>query len=412
MGKLRVLYIQHAGSLGGSIRSLAYTLEALNKDEIEPIVAFLYSNPELMESYKKLGIKTIIGHGIHEFPHTTLWWYPLYSPLGVWGLLKSILEFYPSAKRTERMIKEIQPDIVHLNSLALAPSAWGARMVGVPLVWHVREPVAKGHIGLRKLFLEKLVLRWADEIIFISSYDRERLVKGRRGVVVSNFVDFKKFDSRISGTKVRKEMGLDMGEKIILFLGGRTAVKGIFPLLKSLSLVKEKIPEMHCIIAAGEYMPSNRIISRIARKLLPLVGYGTVNQRINNMLAEKSMLQYVHLLPWRDDVEQLIASSNVVVFPAVEPHFARPAIEAAAMAKPIVASRIGGVEELVEDRVTGFLVPPGDEKALAGALVTILKNDKTAMDMGMRGLERAKKKYSTENVKRIEEAYRAVYSKY
>ena len=84
------------------------------------------------------------------------------------------------------------------------------------------------------------------------------------------------------------------------------------------------------------------------------------------------MEPWVRLLPFRPDPERLNAAADLVVFPSTLPHFARPVIEAGAMAVPVVASRLGGVEELVEDGMTGILVPPGDPAALGDAIARVL----------------------------------------
>jgi glycosyltransferase involved in cell wall biosynthesis len=194
---------------------------------------------------------------------------------------------------------------------------------------------------------------------------------------------------------------------VILFLGARGVIKGIFPLLEAMPLVKKSVPEAQCIIAGGEYRFSGRLSSRIARQVFPLVGWGTVAQRVDKLMDRYSLHDYVHMLPWREDVERLLAASDVVAFPSVQPHFARPVIEAGAMAKPVVASRIGGVEELVEDGETGLLAPPGNAVALAEALVGILRDREEAKRLGEEGFRLSRQRYdASENIARIAGIYR------
>ena len=92
---------------------------------------------------------------------------------------------------------------------------------------------------------------------------------------------------------------------------------------------------------------------------------------------------------FRSDVERLVAASDLVVFPSVVPHFARPAIEAGAMAKPVVASRLGGVEEVVQHGRTGLLVPPNDPAALADGIVSVLTDEDLAGRLGEQGYRQA-----------------------
>ncbi len=411
IGPYRILFIQHAGSLGGSVNSLAYLVEALDSITYETLIACIDDNESVIDVYRTRGINAFHYPGISSFPHTTLGWYRLYNPMAIAGLIKRTIAFWPSIKATRNLIESVNPDIVHLNSLVLAASAIGVRNSGVPLVWHVREPVHPGHFGFRKALLSFLVARLADEAIFISDFDQRQLTKGRKGIVVHNFVNFSRFDNALDGASTKAELGLPPEAKVVLFLGGQGMVKGIFPLLEALPIVKEHVPEMHCLIGGGQREPSRRISSRIARKVFPIIGYGTVAQRVEKCLNLYNMHGYVHMLPWREDVPQLIAASDVVVFPSVQPHFARPVIEAGAMAKPVVASRIGGVEELVEDGVTGLLVKSGDGNALANALIKVLRDAELAKSLGAAGLERARARYSPSNMRLIEGIYQKLLAR-
>jgi len=398
----RILYIHHGGCLGGAVCSLAYLIEGLDRQRYEPVVACIYPSPEVLTSYRQAGAEAFFVAGIREFGHTTGGWYPLYSPLGLWNLIIRLFSFYPSVIRTEKMVRDLKPSVVHLNSLVLAPSAIGAKKAGVPIVWHIRESVVDGHFGVRKWLLGRLVEWCADEVIFISSDNRLRLVGDRKvGTLIPCFVDFRRFDHTLDGTAVRDELGLSREAKVVLFLGGRGVIKGVFPLLEALPEVKKQVPDMHCIIAGGQYVASGRLTSRIARRVLPLVGWGTVAQRVDKLMDREAMHDYVHMLPWREDVERLIAASDVLVFPSTEPHFSRPVVEAGAMAKPVVASRIGGVEELVEENETGILVEPGDARELAQALTkTLCSQDASAM-MGQLALQRARKSHDAATAVRI-----------
>lgn len=394
--KSKILYIHHAGCFGGAFTSLVYMIEGIDQQNFDPVVACIYPTTDVLEQCRQAGAEAFFIPGIREFGHTTGGWYPLYSPIGLYSLINRLFYFYPSIKHTKELVEDVKPDVVHLNSLVLAPSAIGAKKTGVPIVWHVRESVVNGHFGLRKRLLRKLLISCSDEIIFISADNRTQILGSQKaGTLIPDFVDFKRFDHSISGKATRDELGIQQEDKIILFLGGRGVIKGIFPLLKALPKVKMQVSQMHCIIACGEYVPSGRLVSRIARRLLPLINYGTVAQRVDKLMDHDNMHGYVHMLPWREDIELLIAASDVVVVPSVKPHFARPVVEAGAMAKPVVASRIGGVEETVEDNKTGILVEPENAEELAKALITILSSKEIAETMGQQALRHARYYYDS-----------------
>ncbi|HEX3053638.1 MAG TPA: glycosyltransferase family 4 protein [Aggregatilineaceae bacterium] len=402
----KILYIQHAGALGGSCMSLLFLIQGLDRTKYEPIVACIHDTSAVLDLYRSHDIETFFWPGITPFEHTTLGWFPLYDPLAVTRLARQIRRFLPSAHATQQLVKSVRPDVVHLNSLVLAPSALGVRRAGIPLIWHVREPVHHGHVGLRRRFLARLFMRLADEGIFISAFDQQQLTGGKKGTVVHNFVDFTRFDYSLNGETVRAELNLAPGARLVLFLGGQSVVKGIFPLLQAMALVRDAVPEAHLAVGSGAYTPSGRLLSRIARTVLPLVGSGTVAQRVDKLIAQNAMQDRVHLLSWRSDVPRLLAASDVLVFPSVAPHFARPVVEAGAMKKPVVASRIGGVEELVVHEETGLLVPPNDPVRLADALIRILTQPDEAQKMGKNGRQHALSRFNAEtNIKATTAAY-------
>ena len=108
------------------------------------------------------------------------------------------------------------------------------------------------------------------------------------------------------------------------------------------------------------------------------------------------------------NIPDLIASSEAVVFPSTKPHFARPVIEAYAMAKPAIASDVEGMDEIIEHNKTGLLVKKNDPKALAMAINVICSNKKLREKMGENGYLNAKKYFSISNINKIIMIYNSI----
>ena len=104
---------------------------------------------------------------------------------------------------------------------------------------------------------------------------------------------------------------------------------------------------------------------------------------------------HLRFLGVRRDVPQLIAATDIIVFPSTVPHFARPVIEASAMAKPVIASDIGGPRELVVPDETGLLIPPDNPEKLATAIVSLLDDPEMMTQMGEKGYQRATNKFDS-----------------
>jgi glycosyltransferase involved in cell wall biosynthesis len=405
----RILYVSHSSAPGGSLLSLRYLLEGLDRDRYEPVVACIHRVPEVMEPFRALGVETLHAPGISILPHTTGGWDPLTTPFGLLRASRAVRSFGASARATAELVRRVRPDLVHLNSLVLAPSAAGAKAAGVPVVWHVRESVHPGHAGVRRRWLGRALRRWADEAVFISHDDRRRLTGGDFGVVIPNFVDHRRFDRTLDGSAVRAELGVPPDAPLVLHFGGVSVLKGGHVLLPALPRARRELPGLHALVAGAEAPWSRSPVARAARAVLPLLGTGTERQRFLRAHRDGGMEEWVHLLPFRPDPERLIAAADVVVFPSTLPHFARPVIEAGAMAKPVVASRLGGVEELVDDGRTGLLVPPGDAEALGAAIARVLRDPELARRMGEAGYADSLRKYARgPNLERLLAVYEAV----
>lgn len=396
--------------MGGSVMSLLYLIQKLDRNRYTPVVACLGPDSGVTEFYREHGLETLSCTGLSILPHTTGGWFPLYNPRALVQLAMTILRFPESVRATQWLIREVKPDLVHLNSVVLVPSAIGAARMGVPVVWHVREAVVRGHLGLRRFLTRRWLDRIPAEVIFISSDERRLTFRDRKGIYIPNFVDFKRFDRELDGTECRRELGLAPDDQVVLFLGGLSIIKGIHPFLEAMCVEHARNPRIHALVGAGVSPSSPSWIARLARIILPLVGRPTTRQRAMAFMEKHQMKEYVHLLPFRRDVERLLAASDILVFPSIAPHFGRPVIEAGAMGKPVVASRIGGVEELVEDGKTGLLVPPGDAVALTDALHRLLIDPATAKRMGESGHTRAYSLYNADvNAERTIATYDRIF---
>jgi glycosyltransferase involved in cell wall biosynthesis len=379
----RILYVDHSSGPGGAHLSLRMLVQALDRDRYTPVVACLHDVPGLLQGFRDAGAQALHAPGISIVPHTTGGWDPLLTPLGAGRAARAAAGFVPAARATERLVRRTGAALVHLNSLVLAPSAAGARAAGARVVWQVRESVHPGHLGVRRRLLGRALARWADETVFISHDDRLRLTGGRGGIVIPNFVDHTRFHRGLDGAAVRAELGIPAVAPLVLFLGGVSAIKGAHVLLRALALARPRVPGLHALLVGAERPWSRGLAARAARGVLPLLGTGTERQRF--LRLHRGMEEWARLLPFRPDPERLMAAADLVVFPSTVPHFARPVIEAGAMARPVVASRLGGVEELVDDGRTGILVPPADPGALADAIVRILLDPPLARALGEAG---------------------------
>jgi glycosyltransferase involved in cell wall biosynthesis len=196
---------------------------------------------------------------------------------------------------------------------------------------------------------------------------------GRPVQVVSSFVADEVIDE---GASIPRPKFLPAGDGFILFVGTLSRHKGLHALLEAYARL-EKSPPLVLIGARHKTTPEN----------LPT---GTV------MVSESSHEEV--MAAWRH--------CGIAVVPSLWPEpFGLVAVEAMASGRPVVASDMGGLSEIVENGVTGLLVPPGDPAALATAMKRLIDDPKLAADLGAAGRERARMFMATTFADRLERVY-------
>jgi glycosyltransferase involved in cell wall biosynthesis len=118
---------------------------------------------------------------------------------------------------------------------------------------------------------------------------------------------------------------------------------------------------------------------------LVFVGKGDLDVDLRAEALQIEANGKVKFLGWRDDVAEIMQIFDIFVLPSLNEGMGRVLVEAMAAGKPVVASRVGGIPDLVKDEKTGLLVPPGDENALANAIMRLANNRTEARRMGTAG---------------------------
>jgi glycosyltransferase involved in cell wall biosynthesis len=395
----RILYIHHGGTLGGAPLSLLFLLKQLDRTHYEPHV-LMTREGAAVELYRQARIPVTIAPDLSDFSHTELVWY---GNALLWQLPSHLAQFLPSIRATRRYLAHFQPDLVHLNTSALAASAIACRQAGVPTVWHIREPLAKGYAGIRRRWLQKQVAQ-AQRVIAISQFDASRLLPSPNVRVVYNFVDFQQFDYRLPQLPARDRLGLNPSQQVVVMLGGANRPKGTLPFVQALPLLKERVPNLKVLVLGPKpSVGASQPLSAWARRLSGVDRYDWQVLQASRQPLDKGYLRYLGV---RSDIPQILAAADVLAFPAIVPHFARPVIEAAAMGKPSVASDLGGPQELIRQGETGLLIPPSDPPALANALAEILLNPTYADQLGTAALAFARQHFDAQkNAQQVMQVY-------
>ncbi len=301
--------------------------------------------------------------------------------LAAFGIICSVeggpLQTALRAARMVQVIREFGPQIVHTHSFgatAIGSIACAiARSPGLVVTIHNYPP------GTADMVPQKRAHRWAlglalqraDRIITVSEALREDLIRARPEALgkcqtIHNGVDTQARPSQ-SCAQVREALGISSDGALVGMIARLAPQKGIEYFIRAAALVVKSHPASHFVLAGeGPLMESARAL--------------------RDQLDLTSSLHLVGKIGW---VRDLIAALDVLVVASISEGSSVVAMEAMALEKPVVATAVGGVPEVVVDGQTGTLVPPGEPEALARAISAMLDDPSRAKEMGERGRQTA-----------------------
>jgi glycosyltransferase involved in cell wall biosynthesis len=392
--KRKILYIHPISGSGGALSALIRILNKLDKTRF--CMKVICPGPG--SSYDLLinqGFNVAIERGIKTFHHHVCGWRSLRF------IHKMVIEFvgiFVSAFFTYRLAIRERPDFIHLGSGALLGSALGAKIAGVPVVWHIREHLADGYFGIRKRIIANYIDFLSDKVIAIRESEARRLKKTKKLRVIYDCVDFDEFDRKINGDAFRKEFKLNEEDRCVATFGAVTHYKGSLQFVQAATSILKSHNNIRFFLFGPIRRPSKGTflgkIKFTVGQFLYKKYYGYVD-RIEELISEDNKNKIL-IAGNRHDVPRIMAGIDLVVFPSTLPHSALPIMEAGAMAKPVVASKWGEHDELVLNGITGLLVTPGNSEDLAKAIVEIVDSPERARKMGEEGYKRAKKLFNAD----------------
>lgn len=275
-----------------------------------------------------------------------------------------------------RVIHRQRPTIVHTHtSKAGLIGRLAARMTGVPCIVHTAHGhVFYGHFGplVSKIFiiLEKLADRLTDRMIALTAterndYFRNAVTVPEKTTTIHSGVDLRPYSQAGTDREAKREiLGLKPEDKVVGTIGWLLPIKGPMVLLKAFHRLTQ-----------GNGHPLK----------LVFVGKGEMESKLKREASQLGMAEMVRFLGWREDVPEILPVFDIFVLASMNEGMGRVLVEAMAAEKPIVASAVGGIPDLVKNEENGLLVPPDDDAALAWALDGLIKNPEKARRMGRKG---------------------------
>jgi glycosyltransferase involved in cell wall biosynthesis len=187
--------------------------------------------------------------------------------------------------------------------------------------------------------------------------------------------------------KLREELGIAPDAPLIGAVGGLRPEKAFGLLVRAAKGLRDERGDVHVVIA----------------------GDGPERQRLEDMIATEGLDGVVHLLGYRDDVPAVVSALDVAVCCSEREGSPLSVLEFMRAARPIVATDVGGIPDLVRDGEDGILVPAGDPAALAAAIAKLLGDPELAGELGTSARIRQRQQFDLAgNVSEIEGLYEAL----
>ena len=213
----------------------------------------------------------------------------------------------------------------------------------------------------------RATLRWSKRIICVSDAIRRDVVRDDPAAAglaetVHNGIDRRLFQGVVDRTRLRRELGLTDGP-LLVTVARLSQPKGHCDLIEALALLRVQWPQLQCVC----------------------VGDGELKESLKALAADRGLSSMCRFVGSRDDVMEFYAAADVVVLPSHSEGFPFVILEALAMGKPVIATSVNGVPEVIEHLKTGLLVKARDVAGLAGAIQSLLEHPDRARQLGNAG---------------------------
>lgn len=368
-----ILFYESSSGEGGSANALCNIINNLNRDKFTPII-----------------LTTKMGNKIDDTRNAEIIKLRDYSEpakLNFFSFfLFAIKNYVPEIWHIYFIIKNKKVSLLHINTNAMSGAAIiAAKIAGVPCVCHIRET--------RKFIKrEELFSRLVDRFILLNKDSYEvygQHVRKDKISIIYDGLDLADFNA-INAEDFIREFQLN-SEPLVGVAGRIVEGKGQKEFILAGKEVLKSLPKTKFIIV-GDAKGSQDNYYKEAKDLI-------MNEKLNRNIISTG---------WRNNLKNILSALNVAVLPSTNFPEGLPnvIIEAMALSKPVIATDIPGPRDIVVDGETGFLVPPGDIRAMAEKITYLLNNPELAIKMGEAGRKRVEKLFDIKDrVKDIENIY-------
>ena len=371
--KIRVLECIRQGKIGGGESHLLSLTAHLDRSRFEPVVLSFTDGP-MMERLKEMGVETRLIYTEKPFD------------IRIWGQVK-------------RLLQAEAPDVIHAHGTRASSNVlWAARKLGIPVIYTVHgwSFHQDQHPLVRRLRIlgEKYLTERSEVNISVSASNQQsgkEMIPQFRSVVINNGIDQQKFDPERAYSDVRAELGIARDSVVVLFIARFTAHKQPLTLIRAFA---RALTMLQGIGAAGLH--------------LLMVGDGDEKEAGVALARELGLEDKIIFQAFRQDVPDVLRAADIFVLPSLWEGLPIGLLEAMAMRKAVIGTRVDGTREVLQDGDNGLMVEPGDVDGLAAAIVRLAADRELRESLRARAFQTVRQRFDAVTMTREIES---IYSK-
>jgi len=386
--KQRILYVDQTAALGGGELALLSLIKQLDRNRFEPIVILFQDGPfvEKLQGLCEVHV-VLLDASVQEFRKDAI---GIRSVLN-FEKLKISLAYLGNLVRT---IRRLRPDIIHTNSLkADLLGGLAAKLLRIPLIWHVRDRIADDYLPPRTVKVFRRLCRILPNYVIANSQSTLEtlfLPAGKPFSVISSGFDVERIRDLGSQQDSLPQTMRDGGTVNIGIVGRISPWKGQEIFALAIAEVRKEFPGIKAPIIGAA-----------------LFGEQEFETKLHDIVHNLALDDVIQFQGFQSDVASAIAQLHMLIHASVIPEpLGQVIAQGMAAGKPVVATRGGGASEIVQDGVTGLLVPAKDHIALAAAILSLLRDPEEAEMMALRGQKSAIENFAEASItRRVEAVY-------
>ncbi len=382
----RILFFDHTAVLSGGELALLSLVSQLDQRLFEPIVLIGQHGP-LVDRIQHLAATHVLelDSRVKDTRKDVMGWRTVVDPTKMWASLTYVF-------RLAGKFNELRADLIHTNSLKSdLLGGLAAKIAGLPLIWHIRDRIDEDYLPRRVVQVFRRLCRLLPDRIIANSRSTLatlHLPDTRTSDVISSGFNTGRF--RQEGQRTESlSAALASGQLLRIGVVGRISPwKGQEIFIRAARQVHQQFPNTRFFIIGA-----------------PLFGEQEFEKTLHTLVEECELGAAVHFAGFREDVATAIGELHILVHASTiaEP-LGQVIAQGMAARKPVVATIGGGPSEIVTDRRTGLMVPPGDAPAMAAAILDLLQHPDFAETLADHAQRYALEQFSEAHVARQVEA--------